>query len=73
MLYSGNNYNNESIGFLDIISFISFILQVQNRESHMIEKMDNELSQKIDRQINTKLDKILLELEEIKQSMAKLV
>lgn len=73
MLYSANNYNNENIGFLDIITFISFILQVQNRESHMIAKMDNELSQKIDKQINAKLDKILFELDEIKQRMVNLV
>lgn len=72
MLYSGNNYNNENLGFLDIITFISFILQVQNRESHMIAKMDNELSQKIDKQINGKLDIILSELREIKEELKKI-
>lgn len=72
MLYgtrNSNNYNNETLNFLDIISIASFILQLQNRESNMIAEMQNQLSEKIDKQINIKLDKILKDLEDIKSKI----
>lgn len=56
----------DNLNFLDAISIASFILQVQNSESHKIDALRDEMEQKFDEQtrvlleeINKKLDLIL--------------
>lgn len=61
-----------NIKFLDIISIISFVLQLQNAESHEIERLRNEVSKRFDEQtkilldtMNKKLDRIEAQLQEL--------
>lgn len=61
-----------NIEFLDIISIISFVLQLQNAESHEIERLRNEVSKRFDEQtkilldtMNKKLDRIEAQLQEL--------
>ena len=56
----------ENLDFLDIITILSFALQVQNSESHKIDQLRDEFSRTVDgeiktelREINEKLDRIL--------------
>lgn len=61
-----------NIEFLDIISIISFVLQLQNAESHEIERLRNEVSKRFDAQtkilldaMNNKLDRIEILLKDL--------
>lgn len=60
------------IEFLDIISIISFVLQLQNAESHEVERLRNEVSKRFDEQtkilldaMNSKLDRIEMMLKDL--------
>lgn len=61
-----------NIEFLDIISIISFVLQLQNAESHEVERLRNEVSKCFDEQtkilldaMNSKLDRIEMMLKDL--------
>lgn len=61
-----------NIEFLDIISIISFVLQLQNAESHEVERLRNEVSKRFDEQtkilldaMNNKLDRIEMMLKDL--------
>lgn len=61
-----------NIEFLDIISIISFVLQLQNAESHKVERLRNEVSKRFDEQtkilldaMNSKLDRIEMMLKDL--------
>ena len=61
-----------NIEFLDIISIISFVLQLQNAESHEVEGLRNEVSKRFDEQtkilldaMNSKLDRIEMMLKDL--------
>lgn len=61
-----------NIEFLDIISIISFMLQLQNAESHEVERLRNEVSKRFDEQtkilldaMNSKLDRIEMMLKDL--------
>lgn len=61
-----------NIEFLDIISIISFVLQLQNAESHEMERLRNEVSKRFDEQtkilldaMNSKLDRIEMMLKDL--------
>lgn len=61
-----------NIEFLDIISIISFVLQLQNAESHEVERLRNEVSKRFDEQtkilldaMNSKLDRIEMMLKDL--------
>lgn len=61
-----------NIEFLDIISIISFVLQLQNAESHEVERLRNEGSKRFDEQtkilldaMNSKLDRIEMMLKDL--------
>lgn len=61
-----------NIEFLDIISIISFVLQLQNAESHEVERLRNEVSKRFDEQtkilldaMNSKLDRIEMILKDL--------
>lgn len=61
-----------NIEFLDIISIISFVLQLQNAESHEVERLRNEVSKRFDEQtkilldaMNSKLDRIKMMLKDL--------
>lgn len=61
-----------NIEFLDIILIISFVLQLQNAESHEVERLRNEVSKRFDEQtkilldaMNSKLDRIEMMLKDL--------
>lgn len=57
-----------NLEMLDIISIISFILQLQNTESHEVERLRNEMSKQFDILLDTmneKLDRIEAELRKL--------
>lgn len=61
-----------NIEFLDIISIISFVLQLQNAESHEVERLRNEVSKRFDEQtkilldaMNSRLDRIEMMLKDL--------
>lgn len=61
-----------NIEFLDIISIISFVLQLQNAESHEVKRLRNEVSKRFDEQtkilldaMNSKLDRIEMMLKDL--------
>lgn len=61
-----------NIEFLDIISIISFVLQLQNAESHEVERLRNEVSKRFNEQtkilldaMNSKLDRIEMMLKDL--------
>lgn len=57
-----------NLEMLDIISIISFILQLQNAESHEVERLRNEMSKQFDILLDTmneKLDRIEAELRKL--------
>ena len=61
-----------NIEFLDIISIITFVLQLQNAESHEVERLRNEVSKRFDEQtkilldaMNSKLDRIEMMLKDL--------
>lgn len=57
-----------NLEMLDIISIISFILQLQNAESHEVERLRNEMSKQFDILLDTmneKLDRIEVELRKL--------
>lgn len=61
-----------NIEFLDIISIISFVLQLQNAESYEVERLRNEVSKRFDEQtkilldaMNSKLDRIEMMLKDL--------
>lgn len=71
-----NTAEQEELGFLDIITVLSFILQIQNRESHKIDQLRDEMSKEFDKEhkilledINTKLDTIIQYLARIERKI----
>lgn len=61
-----------NLEMLDIISIISFVLQLQSAESHEVERLRNEMLRQFDQQtkillntMNEKLDRIEAELREL--------
>ena len=57
-----------NLEMLDIISIISFILQLQNAESHEVERLRNEMSKQFNILLDTmneKLDRIEVELRKL--------
>lgn len=55
-----------NIEFLDIISIISFVLQLQNAESHEVERLRNEVSKRFDEQTKILLDAMTVNWTELK-------
>ena len=58
-----------NIEFLDIISIISFVLQLQNAESHEVERLRNEVSKRFDEQTNFLLDAMNSKLDRIEMML----
>ena len=57
-----------NLEMFDIISIISFILQLQNAESHEVERLRNEMSKQFNILLDTmneKLDRIEAELRKL--------
>ena len=61
-----------NIEFLDIISIISFVLQLQHAERHAVERLRNKVFQRLDEQtkilldaMNSKLDRIEMMLKDL--------
>lgn len=52
-----------NLNFLDAISIASFILQLQNAESHKIDALRDEMEQKFDEQIRVLLEEINKKLD----------
>lgn len=48
----------QELDILDIITVLSFALQLQNTESHKIDALRDEVSKKLDRDIKQQLDRI---------------
>lgn len=51
------NEQNE-LNILDIITILSFALQLQNAESHKIDQLRDEVSSVLNNQVKTQLDRI---------------
>ena len=58
-----------NIEFLDIISIISFVLQLQNAESHEVERLRNEVSKRFDEQTKILLDAMNIKLDRIEMML----
>ena len=58
-----------NIEFLDIISIISFVLQLQNAESHEVERLRNEVSKRFDEQTKILLDAMNSNLDSIEMML----
>ena len=63
-------FQNDGLGFLDLLNLMSFLLQVQNSESHKIDQLRDEILKQFQNQnrvlledINKKLDLILSKLD----------
>lgn len=61
-----------NLEMLDIISIISFILQLQNAESHEVERLRNEMFKQFDYQTNILLDTMNEKLDRIEAELRKL-
>ena len=61
-----------NLEMLDIISIISFIVQLQNAESHEVERLRNEMSKQFDYQTNILLDAMNEKLDRIEAELRKL-
>ena len=61
-----------NLEMLDIISIISFILQLQNAESYEVERLRNEMSKQFDYQTNILLDTMNEKLDRIEAELRKL-
>ena len=59
----------QNFDFLDVITILSFALQLQNRESHEIEKLKNDLDRTMDGEIKARLDEIDNKLDLILQKL----
>lgn len=55
----------QEIGILDIITVLSFALQLQNRESHKIDQLRDEVSKELQGKIERQLDRIEQKLDKI--------
>lgn len=55
----------ENLSFLDIITMLSFALQLQNTESHKIDALRDEVSTKLDRDVKEQLNRIERKLDEL--------
>lgn len=55
----------QELGILDVISILSFGLQLQNRESHQIEQLRSELANELQKRIEAQLDRIESKLDRI--------
>lgn len=51
------------LGMIDILSVISFIIQVQNLQNHEIERLKHDVSLQIDQQTKVLLDTINKKLD----------
>lgn len=55
----------ENLSFLDIITILSFVLQLQNTESHKIDALRDEVSKKLDNDVKAQLDRIEQKLDRL--------
>lgn len=53
----------QELGILDIITVLSFALQLQNTESHKIDSLRDEVSKKLDNDIKAQLNRIEQKLD----------
>ena len=57
-------WQNE-LNMLDIITMLSFALQLQNTESHKIDALRDEVSKKLDNDLKIQLNRIEQKLDQI--------
>lgn len=55
----------QEIGILDVITILSFALQIQNRESHKIDQLRDEVSKELQDKIEKQLDRIEQKLDKL--------
>lgn len=55
----------QNLDFLDIITMLSFALQLQNTESHKIDALRDEVSKKLDSEIKAQLNRIEQKLDNL--------
>lgn len=55
----------QELGMLDIITILSFALQLQNTESHKIDFLRDEFSKKLDNEIKAQLNRIEQKLDRL--------
>lgn len=55
----------QDLEILDIITILSFALQLQNTESHKIDALRDEVSKKLDKDIKLQLDRIEQKLDKL--------
>lgn len=58
------NGQNE-LNFLDMITVLSFALQLQNTESHKIDALRDEVSKKLDKEVKEQLNRIEQKLDKL--------
>lgn len=59
-------YNEQQeLGILDVITILSFALQLQNTESHKIDTLRDEVSKKLDKEIKAQLNRIEEKLDRL--------
>lgn len=55
----------QNLDFLDIITILSFALQVQNSESHKIDQLRDEIAKELQEKIETQLTRVEEKLDYI--------
>lgn len=55
----------QELGILDIITVLSFALQLQNTESHKIDALRDEVSKKLDNDVKAQLNRIEYKLDQL--------
>lgn len=58
----------QELNFLDIITMLSFALQLQNSESHKIDSLRDEVSNKLDKDIKNQLNRIENKLDYLQRT-----
>ena len=60
-----SNNSQQELNMLDIITILSFVLQLQNQEAHQVERLRNELTREMQQGVEARLDKIEKQLNEL--------
>ena len=58
-------WQNEQLNMLDIITMLSFALQLQNTESHKIDALRDQVSKTLDNDIKAQLNRIEQKLDQL--------
>lgn len=64
---------NNNLEFLDIITLLSFALQLQNTESHKIDALRDEMDKKLDNEIKAQLNRIEHKVDTILDSLERIL